>query len=51
MAWLLIIVGAVLVVFAVLSAFTIYGELTALVGVVAIASGTWKLSRHPSPPG
>lgn len=51
MAWALIAVGFVLIVFTVLLAFTPYAVVAALVGVLAIASGAWMVSRRPPPPG
>ncbi|HXW36188.1 MAG TPA: hypothetical protein VEJ87_16550 [Acidimicrobiales bacterium] len=46
MAWFLIALGAVLVVFTFLLAFTIYGELALVVGVACLGAGIWMLTRQ-----
>jgi len=47
----LIVLGAVLAVFAFLAAFTIYGELSAVAGVACIAIGAVLLGRRSSARG
>jgi len=44
----LIVIGAVLIVFTFLAAFTIYGELSAIAGVACIAIGAILLGRGSS---
>ena len=44
----LISIGAVLIVFTLLAAFTIYGELSAVAGIACIAIGAVWLGRRSS---
>jgi hypothetical protein len=50
MAVALIILGAVLIVLTFLLAFTIFGEISALLGVVCMAAGAVLLSKRPGGP-
>jgi hypothetical protein len=46
-AWVLVVAGAVLVVFTFLLAFTLYGEIALVVGVACLISGIWLMARRP----
>jgi len=46
-ARLLIVVGVVLIALTFLLAFTIYGEIAGVLGVLTLAAGVWMISRRP----
>jgi cadmium resistance protein CadD (predicted permease) len=47
-AWFLIGLGVILIVFTFLLAFTVYGEVAGLLGVLSLACGMWMLARGQS---
>jgi hypothetical protein len=44
-AWVLIVVGAVLVVLTFLLAFTIFGEIALVAAVACLGAGIWTMTR------
>jgi hypothetical protein len=46
-AWVLIGVGALLVIATLLLAFTLYGEIAAVLGAACLAGGIWMTARKP----